>query len=210
MPCWDPCSNERIAFENCSENCPRARQNPARRRPRPSKIEHRGAYESPDATKSTQEAPKRRPRDSAEASKKVQKLPKSVQVAPKTGPRGSQTPPKTSLGTTKTSLGHDIGAQFQSEGSYSDFLLFLEANAKTIEFALTGGGHSFCEVLLPARFSCSNPCSMSKNAVKSEMCANIWPTWGSKIEAGASQVAKKTTKRRDKSSKTRKMRPRSA
>ena len=143
MPCWDPCSNERIAFENGSANCPRARQNPARRRPRPSKIEHRGAYESPDATKSTQEAPKRRPRDIAEASKKVQKLPKSVQVAPKTGPRGPQTPPKTSLGTTKTSLGHDIGAQFQSEGSYSDFLLFLEANAKTIEFALVGGRTQF-------------------------------------------------------------------
>ena len=34
---------------------------------------------------------------------------------------------------------------------------------------------------------------MSKNAAKSEICANIWPTWGSKIEAGAPQVAKHET-----------------
>ena len=128
--------------------------------PKPSqepKIEHRGTYESPDATKSTQEAPKRRPRDSAEAPKRVQKLPKSVQVAPKTGPRGPQTPPKTSLGTTKTSLGHDIGAQFQSEGSYNDFLLFLKANAKTIEFALVGGRTQFLlgfSAFVPSRKSC--------------------------------------------------------
>ena len=63
---------------------------------------------------------------------------------------------------------------------------------------------------MPAGFFSSNPCTMSKNAAKSEICANIWPTWGSKIEAGAPQGAKKTTKRRDKCSKTRKMRPRSA
>ena len=166
MPCWDPCSNERIAFQNGSENCPRARQNPARRRPRPSKIEHRGAYESPDATKSTQEAPKRRPRDSAEAPKRAQKLPKSVQVAPNTGPRGPQTLPKTSLGTTKTSLGHDIGAQFQSEGSYSVFLLFLEANAKTIEFALVGGRTQFLRgfsAFVPSRKSCKKT---KKNVAK--------------------------------------------
>ena len=162
MPCWDPCSNERIAFENGSENCPRARQNPARRRPRPPKIERRGTLESPDATKSTQEAPKRRPRGSAEAPKRAQKVPKSGQVAPKTSPRGPQTPPKTSLGTTKTSLGHDIGAQFHSEGSYNDFLLFLEANAKTIEFALTGEGHSFCEVLAHLRHHASRAKKLRK------------------------------------------------
>ena len=162
MPCWDPCSNERIAFENGSENCPRARQNPARRRPRPPKIERSGTLESPDATKSTQEAPKRRPRGSAEAPKRAQKVPKSGQVAPKTGPRGPQTPSKTSLGTTKTSLGHDIGAQFHSEGSYNDFLLFLEANAKTIEFALAGGRHSFCEVLAHLRHHASRAKKLRK------------------------------------------------
>ena len=173
----------------------------------PPKMPPRPLQDAQNASKSTQEAPKRRPRDSAEAPKRVQKLPKSVQVAPKTGPRGSQTPPKTSLGTTKTSLGHDIGAQFQSEGSYSDFLLFLEANAKTIEFAPVGGRTQFLRgfsAFVPTRKSCK------KNLEKCGQTAQHIANLGLKIKAGASQVAKKTTKRRDKSSKTRKMPPRSA
>ena len=182
-----------------SEGAPKTSQNRAQRHPR-----------EPRCGQEHLEAPKRRPRGSAEAPKRVQKVPKSGQVAPKTGPRGPQTLPKTSLGTTKTSLGHDIGAQFHSEGSYSDFLLFLEANAKTIEFALTGEGHSFCEVLTHLRH----------HASRAKKPRQMWP-WtlqepgkespgSSKIEAGASQVAKKTTNRGDKCSKTRKMRPRSA
>ena len=63
---------------------------------------------------------------------------------------------------------------------------------------------------MPAGFFYSNSCTMSKNAAKSEKCANIWPTWLSKIEAGAPQVAKKTSPRHNKCSKTRKMRPSSA
>merc|ERR1711924_324642 len=86
--------------------------------------------------------PIRRPRDSAGAPKRAQKFPKSVQM-PKTGPRGPQTPPKTSLGITKTGLGHGIGAQFRSEDSYSNFLLSLEADAKTIKFALAWGRTQF-------------------------------------------------------------------
>tara|TARA_B100000700_G_scaffold317454_1_gene408863 strand:- start:211 stop:414 length:204 start_codon:yes stop_codon:yes gene_type:complete len=63
-------------------------------------------------------------------------------------------------------LGHDIGAQFQSEGSYSDFLLFLEANAKTIEFALVGGRTQFLRgfsAFVPSRKSCKKT---KKNVAK--------------------------------------------
>ena len=59
-------------------------------------------------------------------------------------------------------------------------------------------------------FLAAMPAPCPKMPPKSETSANIWPTWRSKIEAGAAQVAKKTTNRRDKCSKTRKMRSRGA
>ena len=69
-----------------------ALQHPARRHQRPSKIEAGGTHESPEATKSVQEACKRCPRDTQERPKTAQKRPKCGQDAPKTGQGGIQTP----------------------------------------------------------------------------------------------------------------------
>ena len=101
-----------------------ALQHRGRRQQRPSKIEAGGTHESPDATKSVQEACKRCPRDALERPKAAQKRPKCGQAAPKTGLGGTQTPPKTNPASSKTRTGHDRHWQPPSPGYRGDFPRF--------------------------------------------------------------------------------------
>ena len=106
-----------------------ALQHPARRHQRPSKIEAGGTHESPDATKSVQEAWERCPRHVQERPKAAQKRLQRGQDAPKTGPGGTQTPLKASPGSPKTHIGHDRHRQPLSKGCQNDFARFVALRA---------------------------------------------------------------------------------
>ena len=72
----------------------KAPQHPARGHERSSKIKAGGNHESPDATKSVQEARKMRPRDAQEHPKAAQELSKCGPRAPKTCPRQTWEAPR--------------------------------------------------------------------------------------------------------------------
>ena len=76
-----------------------ALQHPARRHQRPSKIEAGGTYESPDATKSVQEACTRCPRDTKERPKAAQKDPRQFWEAPRPLRKRTRQAPRRILAT---------------------------------------------------------------------------------------------------------------
>ena len=102
-----------------------ALQHPARRHQRPSKIEAGGTHESPDATKSVQEARKRCSRNAQERPKAAEQRPKCGQNASKTGQGDTQTPPKTNPASLKTRLAHDRDRQPGPPGCRNDFSRFV-------------------------------------------------------------------------------------
>ena len=116
---------------------PRPFQHPTQRRPKPFKIEPRGTHESPDATKSVQEARNRCPRDAQERPKAAEQRPKCGQNASKKGQGDTQTPPKTNPASLKTRLAHDRDRQPRPPACRNDFSRFVALRALLAKCAPT-------------------------------------------------------------------------
>ena len=101
------CYEARGAAQSMPKHAPKALQNPARRAPKPFKIEVRGTQElkfTPETTQTSQDTPKSAQEAAKRRLRSAQGEPRDAQERPKAGQEVPQTPPKARRASPETSF----------------------------------------------------------------------------------------------------------